>query len=98
MRAFRSVVFVCNYEDGYIRPDSAKALLPGAGKNREKAEEIFRSFYQNIHAKNVCKIGVLIPDIAKGLDKLVGRRPHVEFLQNLLVQRLIFRRIREFFD
>lgn len=98
MQAFRSVVFVCNYEDGYIRPDSAKALLRGSAKSRERVDPIYQSFYANIRARDVCKIGVLIPDIAKGLDKLVGRRPHVEFLQNLLVQRLVFRRIREFFD
>ena len=67
-------------------------------KIKNVTSEISKNLYRNLKAKNIVKIGVLIPDLAKGLDRFIGRQPHVEFLENLLLQRVVFEQIRGFFE
>ena len=95
---FKNVIFVANYEDGYVRPESAKILNKFNSKNNNLSANMSRDIYSNIKATNICKVGVLIPDLAKGIDRFIGRQPHVEFLENILVQRVVFSELKFFFD
>lgn len=94
---FKNIIMACNYEDGYVKHPSAKILHKHDSSDLETTSEITRNFYKRIKAKNICKIGVLMPNSSKGLDRFIGKQPHMELLENQFLARLVFEHLHVYF-
>ena len=94
---FKNVVLIANYDDGYTPYESAKILYNSRNKSKPITTTLAKNIYERLNARNIVKICVHIPNLAKGFDVLVGRQAHIEILENNFLKHLIFSQIKEYF-
>lgn len=94
---FKNVILIANYDDGYTPYESAKILYNSRNKSKPVTTALAKNIYERLNARNIVKICVHIPNLAKGFDVLVGRQAHVEILENNFLKHLIFSQIKEYF-
>ncbi len=94
---FKNIILVANYDDGYTPYESAKILYNSRNKSKAINGTLAKNIYERLNARNIVKICVHIPNLAKGFDVLVGRQAHVEILENNFLKHLIFSQIKEYF-
>lgn len=93
---FKYVIFVAAYNDGYVPPASSKVLYSYRKNNNSIFIEMAKNIYEAIQAKRIIKIGIYVPDVDKGLEYYLGRKAHVDILDNHFVKHLIFHQLKEY--
>lgn len=94
---FQNIVFIANFEDGYVSADSARVAVDSSVGAKDVTRQMANNIYERLEKATVVKLGVFTPNIAKGMDVFLGRQAHVEILENPLLKRLILAQVSEYF-
>lgn len=91
---FKNVVFIFNYDDGYVQTYSSRVVL-NQMNNQASEKLLLNYFYENFKASNLVRIGISCPGIIAGFDRFIGRGAHMFFLSDHLSQMIVFEKIRD---
>ena len=90
---FKFVVLVSSYQDEFVPYESARIEAnPGLSKNRMKqvaAETMARSIVSGLRPESLHRLDVNYLIQGKSLDKMIGRRAHIQQIENSAVIRLM---------
>lgn len=93
---FKYIILVAAYNDGYVPVESSKILYSYQKNKNSIFMEMARNIYESIEAKRIIKIGVFVPDVDKGFEYYLGRKAHLDVLDNHFLKHLLFHQLKEY--
>ena len=98
---FRHVVLVSSHQDLYVPFESARIeVSPRASTdpiNGKAYTEMASRMLTNLSPSQLCRIDVSFKISSKGIDSLIGRTAHIQFIENEGFLRLLAYRYPDFF-
>lgn len=93
---FKYIVFIAAFNDGYVPYDSSKVLFSFQKNQNSIFMEMAKNIYESLNARRVIKIGIHVPDVDKGFEYYLGRKAHIDILDNTFLKHLIFHQLKEY--
>ena len=101
LRWFQHVVFCSSYQDQYVPHDSSRVEVTGSSPLEEGKRRVYVRMAANILSQisldRLFRIDVNFKLKGKGLDSLIGRTAHIQFLENEQFVEMIVRLYPHFF-